>query len=478
MKKILFVFLIILLHGTSLTKAQTTQDGEQLTFSLKDACDYALKHNANVKNALIDIESARKKIWETTAIGLPQVTSKLSYSYMITLSSTIEQFNSFSSIGSNFGDIYGMLASLGIKTGDMYTLQKLDSISKASAGQQSEAVSTDDMRWGLTYDITATQIIFSGAYLVGLQTSKVFRQIAELGAEKSQNEVKEMVSNAYYLVLVARANKALLDSTYANTAKILTYIEALNAEGMNEETDVDQMMITMNTLKNTSDMVTRQVEVAKNLLKFHMGVPLEKDIILSDDLNSLLLSPEFAALTTSTFNTDNYVDYKIMQTQEKLAGLNVKYQKSAFLPEVVAFYTHQENFNDKSFSFTPPDMVGVAVNIPLFSSGMRLARVAQAQMSFDKASNTKTYLASGLLTAFSEAKAAFLTAFEKHATLRQNVSLSEKIYKRSVVKYKEGIIGSLELTVAQNQYLQAQSAYFAAIIELTAAKSKLEKYTR
>ena len=69
----------------------------------------------------------------------------------------------------------------------------------------------------------------------------------------------------------------------------------------------------------------------------------------------------------------------------------------------------------------------------------------------------------------------FLTAVEKYQTSKQNVLLAEKIYNKSLVKYKEGIIGSMELTQSQNQYLIAQSSYYTSIIDLTTAKSKIEK---
>jgi len=447
-----------------------------MAFSLKQAQDYALQNSPSVKNAKIDIEIAKKKIWETTAIGLPQVTSKLSYSYMITMSSILEQLNSFSSIGTNFGEIYGMLASLGVKTGDMYVLHKLDSIQKASAGASSETPATlDDMRWGLTYDITATQLIFSGAYLVGLQTTKVFKQMSEIGVEKSENDVNEQVSNAYFLVLIAQENRDILDSSYANTAKILEYIKSMNKEGFVEETDVDQLQITLSTLKNTLDMITRQVEVAKNLLKFQMGLALENNITLTDDLNSLISAADFVGLGASEFKVENNTDYLMMSTQEKLAGLNVKLQKSTFLPDMAVFFQHQENFNDKTISFTPPNLIGVGVTIPLFSSGMRLAKVSQAQLSLEKSKNVKEQVANGLKVSFSDTKSSFLSAYNKYLVLKQNVSLANKIYNKSLIKYKEGIIGSLELSTAQNQYLQAQSSYYASIIELTSTKSKLEK---
>lgn len=466
--------LLTLLFFTVLLRVTMPQS--PAAFSLKQAQDYALQNSPLVKNAKIDIEIAKKKIWETTAIGLPQVNSKLSYSYMITMSSILEELNSFSSIGSNFGEIYGMLGSLGANTGDMYVLQKLDSIQKASAGSSSETAATlDDMRWGLTYDITATQLIFSGAYLVGLQTTKVYKELSEIGVSKSENDLIEQIVNTYFLVLIAEENKNILDSSYNNTSKILDYITSMNKEGFNEETDVDQMQISLSTLKNSLDMVTRQIEVARNLLKFQMGIALENNITLTDNLNSLINGSDFVSLGLAEFKVENNTDYQLMLTQEKLAALNVKYQKSAFLPDMAAFYQHQENFNDKTISFTPPNMIGVAVNIPLFGSGMKLSKISQAKLSLEKTKNMKQYVASGLQTSYSDAKASFLTAYNKHLLLKQNVVLADKIYNRSVVKYKEGIIGSLELTLAQNQFLQAQSAYYSSIIELTSAKSKLEK---
>jgi outer membrane protein TolC len=164
-----------------------------------------------------------------------------------------------------------------------------------------------------------------------------------------------------------------------------------------------------------------------------------------------------------------------METQEKLSGLNVKLQKSSLLPDIVGFYTHEENFNKNSFSFTPPNMVGVSVNIPLFGSGMKLAKISQAKIGLEKAKNSKEQVSLGLQITFSDAKSSFITAFERYQTNKKNILLAEKIYNKSLVKYKEGIIGSMELTQSQNQYLLTQSNYYTSVIELTTAKSKLEK---
>jgi outer membrane protein TolC len=457
--------------------AQQTQKDSVQSFSLKQAQDYALQNSPLVKNANLDLESAKKKIWETTAIGLPQVNSKLAYSYMLTLSSTMEQLSSFSSIGNTFSSMYGMLGSLAVTAGDNHVLHMLDSIQNANAGSQSSSstTSTKDLRWGLTYDVTVSQLLFSGSYLVGLQTTKVYKQLSESAVIKSQLDVSEQVTNAYYLVLIAQENKSLLDTTYANTSKILDYIKSTNAQGLIEETDVDQMQLTVSTLKNAAEMITRQLEVAKNLLKFQMGIELSQKLILTDDLNSLLASSDLAVLSTKDFKVESNVDYGLMETYEKLSALNLKLQKSTLLPDVAAFYQHEENFNKNSFSFTPPNLIGVSMNIPIFGSGMKIAKIQQAKIALEKAKNSKEQVSLGLQTTFSSAQSTFITDVNTYLTKKQNVILAQKIYNKNIIKYKEGIIGSLELTLAQNQYLQAQTDYYTSIIDLSAAKSKLEK---
>lgn len=443
---ILLTFFSLLVN---LLFAQQTQKDSVQSYSLKQAQDYALQNSPLVKNANLDLESAKKKIWETTAIGLPQVNSKLAYSYQLTIPSTITEF------------VSSMIPGFSSFPEPVQT-HLMDSLIK-------------DMRWGLTYDITVSQLLFSGSYIVGLQTAKVYKELSEDGIVKSQYDVTEQVTNAYYLVLIAQENKNILDTTYANTAKILDYIKSTNAQGLIEETDVDQMQLTVSTLKNAADMITRQLEVAKNLLKFQMGIELSNTLILTDDLNSLLASSDLTGLSVKEFKVESNVDYNLMETQEKLSALYLKLQKSTLLPDVVAFYQHEENFNKNSFSFTPPNLIGISMNIPIFGSGMKIAKIQQAKIAVEKAKNSKELVSLGLQTTFSSAQSTFITDVNTYLTKKQNVILAQKIYNKNVIKYKEGIIGSLELTLAQNQYLQAQTEYYTSIIELSTAKSKLEK---
>jgi len=73
------LFAAILMTGMLLPASAQQNTGVPMKLTLEQAVKYALENNANVKNAKIDLESAEKKIWETTAMGLPQVSATANY---------------------------------------------------------------------------------------------------------------------------------------------------------------------------------------------------------------------------------------------------------------------------------------------------------------------------------------------------------------------------------------------------------------
>ncbi len=434
------LIVVVCLTGYWLSVLAQKNDSTALYVTLAEARAYALANSPIIKSSTLDIEAAKKKIWETTAIGLPQVSGKYSYSYIITLP-----------------EIYKQFAAMG------------------SAGGGGAAPNLDDLRTTSTLDVTVSQLLFSGSYIVGLQTSKVYKNLSELSLTKSKQDLLESINNSYILVLIVRENKKLVDSLYRNTNNMLESMKAMLAQGFLEETDIDQLQITVNTLQNNVDMLERQALIAERLLKFQLGYPLDQPIYLTDSIDKLVSAISDESFLLSNFDVDKLVDYQLLDTQTKLMNLNLKLNKSAFLPEVAAFYQHDKNFNTKAITFTPPDLIGLSVNIPIFSSGMRLARVSQARINYEKAKITQQQAAESLQINFEDSKSKYLTALNNYKTAVKNLELAEKIYQRSLIKYKEGTISSIELTQVQNQYLQNQSNYFNTIIELNNARNKVEK---
>ena len=459
----------LLLFGLLITgyiQAQTAAPVTQQAFTLEQAQKYAAENSPVLKNSNLDLKIAEKKVWETTAMGLPHVSAKASSSYSIEMSPSVEQFSSLGNLG--FW-MYGVDSILHAQNSTNQRYGHIDPTAPQTP------VSDFDKKWAASVDLTVSQLIFSGAYLVGLQTTKAFKGMSELAITKSKKDLEESVSNAYYLVLVMTENQKIMEEIYNETMKTVKEMEAMYKSGFVEETTVDQMKLTANNLKNTLVVIKGQAEVAKNLLRFQMGYNMNTNIILTDNLDNLMEQTIKLTLLSEAFNVNNNTDFKMIQTQTEFSELQLKLQKSAFLPDVAAFYQYDHNFNDKAMSFTPPQIVGASVNIPIFGSGDKMAKVSQAKMNLDKSKNTEYQISQGLELQFSQAQTAYSNALNKLDANQENLDLAKRIYDKTLIKFKNGVSTSMELTQAQSQYLQAESTYYTTVIELVNAKNTLEK---
>ena len=111
----------------------------------------------------------------------------------------------------------------------------------------------------------------------------------------------------------------------------------------------------------------------------------------------------------------------------------------------------------------------------IFSSGQRIAKVQQAKIELDKATNTKTMMEEYLTVEYYQARTDYLNALDKYTNEKMNLELSEKIMKNTSAKFKEGMASSMDFTQSQNQFLLTQSNYYTSIMELISAKIKMEK---
>jgi len=432
----------------SVFAAEKLEREENVTaFSLQEVCDYALKHSTSTENARLDVAIARKKIWETTATGLPQISASVSYTNNLKIPTTLipAQFLDPDEEEGTF---------IGVKFGTQHNA---------------------------SVDLTLNQLIFSGSYIVGLQASKIYLRLSQEQLIKSEINIKESVTKTYYLILLAEENKRTLTVNLENLRKILYETTELYKAGFSEDTDVDQLQLSVTDMENAVKSIERQIKITYRLLKYQMGFDLDKEIRLSQTLEDFLAEIDKGEILEDTFDLNKHIDFRILDTQAKSLKLLLRNEQAAYLPTISAFFTYSQNAMRDSFNFFskekwfPAIMVGINVNIPIFSSGMRGARVAQARMELRKTTNLKKEVEDGLKLELLQARSEFSDARENSRNTRANVKLAKKIYDKTLVKYSSGTVSSLELIQTHNQYLGAESKYITAIVELLNAKVRLDK---
>ncbi len=432
------------------------------SFSLKQAQEYALQNNTSMKNAQLDIKLAEKKIWETKASGLPQISASGTYTHL-----------------------FGKLPELNFGGKTLISDKREgETIAAVPTGAGTDSIfqnffASDPIPLGVrdnaTVNFNVSQLVFSGEYIVGLQASKVFYQISQNSLISTTADVKESVANSYFLVLLMEQNKEILSQSLVNVTKTLSDMKEMNKQGFIENTDIDQLELTMNTLENGIRSVNDQISASYDLLKFQLGLPFENTLTLTDKLEDVIGLADIVSITSKQFQVQNHISYKIMENQEAAGVLNLKRQKSAYLPSLAAFYKHTENLKQAGIDFTMKDMAGLSLNVPIFSSGMRNVQVQQREMELEKIKNAKSNVASGLELDFINSRNSFNSAYDQFVNEKRNIELTNRIYDKTLVKYKEGLSSSMDLTNAQNQYLSAQKNYFTALYTLLVSKNKLDK---
>jgi outer membrane protein len=424
------MFMVIV---SAIVKAQP--DVGPMKFSLDDAKQYALDHSPVLVNSARDIDIAKMKVWETTATGLPQVTLDGSYSYSLALS--------------GFTD----------------ALKEIPGFENANI---------NDFKTNFFATLTVSQLIFSGQYIVGLKASKVYRNLSELANSKSVVGIVESITTTYYTALIAKESKSILDSSLKTLEKTLYQTGQLFQNGLAEQTDVDQLKILVSNIKTTVSVSERQIELMERLLKFQMGIPIDQSVILTDEIDPLVMKSDLFSATIDSFNIENNIDYQLAETQEKLMKLNYQAQNALFLPSLAGFYQRYADLDNNLLNDQSPDMFGLSLSFPLLSSGQRLSQSNQKHVEYLKAQTAKEMAAENLTIQYETSLSEFLSARDVYAMQKESRDLALRIYEKSLIKFTSGAGSSLDLNQTQSQYFEAEGKYFNALMSLVSAKSKLE----
>lgn len=180
-------------------------------------------------------------------------------------------------------------------------------------------------------------------------------------------------------------------------------------------------------------------------------------------------------LVQEQFILENNVDYKLVLTSKEIAELNVKFEKSTYLPVINGFYNRTQKLNSPAFDFTPKDLFGVNLSLPIFSSGQRKALIDQKKLEVEKTENTRRFVSSSLVMQANQLKNDIDIKAEKYKNQKLSKELSNAIYQRTLEKYRQGMATSLDLANTQTQYLNNLTSYYQFMFELQGAITKLEK---
>jgi outer membrane protein TolC len=416
----------------------------QQALTLAAAKEFAVKNAFQVKSKTLDAQTAKLQTEELLAIGLPQISGSIQYQNFIDRPTRILP-----------GDFFGMPGqNVAVQFGVPQTL---------------------------TAGINASQLLFDGSWLVGLQASKAYAALQSKNIVKSEIEVKRATEEAYHLAVIAQESIALLTASRDLLASTLEHTKALKTEGFVETQDVEQLTLSLNELEARIRVAQTQALIAKTLLKFTIGMNVEEEITLVDNSKTILDSFNAQMLQTP-FNADNLIDNQIIKDGLALQKLSVKNQQARLLPNMAAFYSLQKQAQRQEFNFFqgsqpwyPTQLWGLSMNVPIVSGGGKMKSIQKAGVEVKRMEETLAFSTNAAKLEYQVGLAEYMNATQNVELALQSYNLAASILNKTQIKFDQGTSSSFELSRQTSQLLQSQVALIQARLSLMNAQTRLSK---
>ncbi|PXZ44620.1 TolC family protein [Sanguibacteroides justesenii] len=421
MKKGVPFFLIFLLVPWLLRSQEVPQ-----TLSLRQAIEYAIKHNKELQSSQLEIDLYKQKVRESVSQGLPQINGTLDYN-------------------TNFG-------------------YKMD-----FGGNSMKMKDQSNVKASLQ------QLIFSGQWILGIQTSKIAERLTEQQVEITELDIVENICNSYYTILVSERMLDILRQNLENMNKIYQHTDNMYKAGTVEVTDVDQIRITVGQLKNSLLSMERTVEVNYNLLRLQLGLVAGTAVKLTDNLTVFLDENKARQLSETTFDIQKNPEFQIMQTQTELNKKMLGLEKWSYAPTISGSYTFNHKLLKPEFDMSAKHSASLTMTIPIFSGFERKSKVAQAKIQLDQTNINKSLLEDQLNLQDEQLKFELRNAIENYNLQKENIDVAGRVLANYQRKYEFGAVSSLDLTQANNNYLQAENNYTNAVLTLLQAQLNIER---
>ncbi|HEY9169670.1 MAG TPA: TolC family protein [Lutibacter sp.] len=418
---------------------------ESITLSLKQAIDYALKNSYASINADRDVEIAKKKKWETTTIGLPEINAKIDYQNWLKQQVSLipSEF-----LGGNQGEFEEVFFGT---------------------------------KHGMNATATLNQLIFDGSYLVGLQSAKTYLKISENAKEKTELGIREAVINAYGNVLLSEESILITEKNIKTLEKNLEETNQIFLNGFIEEENVEQLKITLSSVKSQLSKTKNLKIIAYKMLNITLGLDINASVRLTDTLENLTKENISLELLSSDLIVENHIDFKIAKNTEIAGELLVKLEQSKALPTLKSFanfgyagFGQDFDFMKKEQVWFDSSLLGISLEIPIFSSFARSSRTQQAKIELEKSRTNLTETEQKLYLSLESAKTDYNFSIEEFETSKQNLALAERIEHKHQIKFFEGISTSFDLLEAQRQLYTMQQNYLQAMLNVIANKATLD----
>lgn len=424
MKRLIFALSAFMLASLAFAQVQTE---DTLALSLEDAKKFALEHNRTLQNASLAVKQKYAARWQSIATMLPQASASLDYMNMCG---------------------YEMeLMGLGVPMNP----------------------------YG-TFGVKASMAV-SGTMVVGAVISNIAVKMADITAKKSEQTVINNVVTTYYSILTMESTLKLLEKNYENLKILHKRAQKAVDVGAAEQTSADQIEVQVNSFETQINDTKVNKEVLTSMMRLYLGLGMDENIELTDGFDNLIKPDETQLILDREFNIENNYDYQLVVKQTELAKKQEVLAAMSFVPTLSAYYQYSAKTyfgKEAGFNNTPPNVVGVSLSIPLWTSGKNTYSIKEKRWAREAAENTQRETEDKLNISNYQLRYNLKSAYDKFKVQEKNIEVCQKVLDNTSKKFEYGYGSSTDVTTASQSLINAQTSYVSALLSTVEAYLNLK----
>jgi outer membrane protein len=445
--------------------AQTKQP-ETHAFSIRQAIDYAYAHNAQVKNALLDLQIQQQTNKGITAGALPTISAT---------GSTTDYFNIPVQPVSDFitPAVYGVLINQGVKDGNGNPIT-------LPTGSPAVFPFSLYQKYGASGSVQLTQTLFDGTVFIGLKARQASLDYYKKAIDITDESIRVNIYKVYYQLVVSKTQMILIDSNISRAQKLLNDVSLMYQNGFQEKLDVDKSTVQLANLQTQKLTTQNSIDNGYFGLKYLIGMPIKDSLILTDNFTEDDLKN--GILDDSTYDYKDRNDYQGLLINKTLNEFNVKRYKWSYYPTVSLNGAYQKNaysdtynFFGKTGTWFTTSYVGLNINVPIFSGFAKDANVKKARLQLMQTQNQLDYLKVSIDNDVAQSRNKFHAAIITIDFQKKNMTLAESVYNQTKKKYESGLASNTDVTTAQTDFITAQTNFINALYDAVIAKIDYNK---
>lgn len=426
------IFVSVLLCPFFVLAQMDIKDSILQEITLKNAIDYAIFHQPQIQQSLLDQEIVETTIKSKLADWYPQINFNFNLQHNFIVQTTV--------IGGN-----------PVKLG----------VNNTSGGQ-----------------FTVSQAIFNRDVLLASHSKNDVRLQAKQATSNNKIEVAADVSKAFYDVLSTQQQIKVSETNILRIEQSLKDAYNQYKSGITDKIDYKRATISLNNSKAAKRSNEELLKAKLEYLKSLMGYPVSANLNIGYD--SLQMEREIVLDTLKTAKYTERIEYKLLETQRRLLQYNLQYNKWSYLPTVSASgaynLSYQNNNIGKLYSNNfPNSFAAITMGFPIFQGGKRKTNVQAAELELKRNDLDIERFKNIVNAGYAQALAIYKSNLQYYLALKENLGVAKEVYDIIKLQYRSGIKTYLEVITAETDLRTSEISYYTAMYQLLASKIDVQK---